>query len=111
MIVFPRSAENSKAGKMRSEAKLGLGFGFCRLSSLSVFLIEPLNPALSIDNFLGSRKKGMAAGANIHFQLSNCGVGLIGHTTGTTHRGKLICGMNTFFHGAPFVDNTDSNDS
>lgn len=93
---------------MRREAKLRLGFGFCRLGSLSVFFIEPLNPAFSIDNFLGSRKKGMAAGADIHLQLSNCGVGLIGHTTGTTHRGKLICGMNTFFHEAPFAENTDS---
>ena len=92
---------------MRGEAELGLGF-FC-LGSLSVFFIEPLDPAFSIDNFLGSRKKRMAAGADVNFQLSNRSVGLKGHATGTTYRGILICGVNTFFHKTSLTEQTISN--
>src|SRR5712692_4781391 len=79
----------------------GAGFG----SGVGVLLGEALDAAGGVNELLLAGEEGMAVRADFHAQH----VALDGRTSlkrvaaGAVHRNGMIVGVNTGFHGVPFV--------
>jgi hypothetical protein len=78
------------------------GGGFC--GGVGVFLLEALDAAGGVHEFLLAGEERMAARADFHAQhLAFDGrASLEGVATGAMHRDGMIVGMNTGLHEAPF---------
>lgn len=79
----------------------GGGFG----GGVGVFLLEALDPAGGVHEFLFAGEERMAVGANFDAQhLAFDGrASLEGVAAGAMHRNGMIVGMNTGLHEAPFL--------
>lgn len=62
------------------------------------FLIEFLDTACGVDQFLRAREKRMALRADFHANIADSGTRLESIAARACHRGQRISGMNSFFH-------------
>jgi hypothetical protein len=98
-----RSAEEKRTGRKACPTELLFrGGGFC--GGVGVFLLETLDSAGSVHQFLLAGEEGVAARADFDAQhLALHGrARLEGVAAGAMYRDRVIIGMNTGFHEAPF---------
>jgi hypothetical protein len=74
-----------------------VGLGFVLLQ-VSVFLVEALNPASSVHQFLLTGEERMALGADFHPDFLFGGTGLELIATRATRDNFFVFGMDTLFH-------------
>ena len=89
-------------------AKLLFGGGSCSLDfggGVSVFFGEALDAAGGVNELLFAREEGVAVGADFDIETValDRGASLKIVTAGAVHRDGMIVGVNSGFHGAPFV--------
>ena len=67
------------------------------LNEVLVFFVELLDPTFRIDDFLGTRKKGMASGADLESNGRARGFRFEHRTAGTSDFDVMIFGMDRLF--------------